>query len=87
MVVDTRDALAAGCVFRKTGNDIWLMGQPIPTSAIAAYAPWTLKAEGKGKWKPIEERLRDPTQEEMEAAEQEAAGGPPLLSLISTIRL
>ncbi|CAE7617473.1 kptA [Symbiodinium sp. CCMP2592] len=68
VTVDAVKAAQAGCIFRLTGNGIWLTSQPIPTSAILSYAPWTAKVEAhsKGLWQGSEQRLREETQGEAE---------------------
>ncbi|CAE7240966.1 kptA [Symbiodinium sp. CCMP2592] len=82
VTVDTVRAVQEGCVFRLTGNGIWLTSQPIPTSAILSYAPWSAKVEAhaKGLWQG---KLREASQGEGEGRfapgrpeESEAGTGP-----------
>lgn len=38
--VDVLKAVEAGCVFRKTGNDVWLCDRGVPSTAIMSIKPW-----------------------------------------------
>lgn len=38
--IDISKAVAAGCVFRKTGNGVWLCDRNVPTEAILGIEPW-----------------------------------------------
>ena len=38
--VDVPKAVAAGCVFRKTGNGVWLCDRNVPPGAILGIKPW-----------------------------------------------
>ena len=38
--VDVKRAVALGCKFRKTGNDVWLCATDVPPDAIIKIGPW-----------------------------------------------
>eukprot|EP00438_Fugacium_kawagutii_P010033 Skav212665 [mRNA] locus=scaffold1227:565246:577475:+ [translate_table: standard] len=56
--VDVRKASAAGCIFRRTGNDVWLCDRDVPTSAILSIEEWDKPKEVPPSGMAFEARKR-----------------------------
>eukprot|EP00435_Cladocopium_sp_Y103_P026666 s2518_g6.t1 len=66
--VDVRLARKHGCVFRKTGNEVWLCDKHVPVSAIIRIAPWDDLGKRGGDPAPSEARGSRDTEEEYNSA-------------------
>eukprot|EP00435_Cladocopium_sp_Y103_P035201 s1779_g9.t1 len=73
--VDVRKACELGCVFRKTGNDVWLCDRNIPVEAILSI----------GEWDDLGARGTDP-EGSAEPASSSGAQGPEVNSAALNLR-
>lgn len=61
ITIDVKRAYDLGCVFRKTGNDVWLCDHGVPKEAIKSIERWEEPAERRPLMSHLQSRLKRAT--------------------------